>query len=326
MKTCIGITSGEPAGIGPDLLVQLAQHQYQHPLIAIADADLLLQRAKRLNLPLTLNENIQAHQPGQLSIFHVPLASTCQPGVLNTANARYVLDTLTQAANRCLQGELNAIVTPPVHKGVLNQAGYPFSGHTEFFAELTQAQQVVMLLANEQVRVALATTHLPLRDVADKLSTPLLVKQLTTVHNAMQQQFGITQPRIAVCGLNPHAGENGYLGTEEQTIILPAIETLSRQGINVTGPVSADTIFASSQRKDYDVIFCQYHDQGLPVVKALGFGETVNISLGLPIIRTSVDHGTALALAGTLQANASSLLAATKMAIKLSSQHESQTA
>ena len=315
----IVITSGEPAGIGSDLIVQLAQQGHDDAWVVIADSDLLQQRAKQLQLPLTLipfdnKTPIRPCPAGHMMILHTPLPSPCQTGVPNPQHANYVLQMLELAIDGCLNKQFSAVVTCPVHKGNINRAGIPFSGHTEFFAEKTATKQVVMMLSNEQLRIALATTHIPLAEVATSINQKNLTTTLEILHQALRQQFGINNPHIAVCGLNPHAGEGGYLGTEEQTIITPVIEKLKQQGMQLTGPLSADTAFAIHKA---DAFLSMYHDQGLPVIKYAGFGNIVNVTLGLPIIRTSVDHGTALTLAGSGQSNTQSLRAAINMASQL---------
>lgn len=316
----IALTAGEPAGIGPDLCLHIA-HQKQHAqLIAIADPVLLKQRAQQLNIEIELIE-ADLSQPAQLAaigqLFYLPvtLTATVKAGQLNSANGRYVLDTLQAALDGCLSDQFDAIVTAPVHKGVINDAGFDFSGHTEFFADGAGVEKVVMMLATPQLRVALATTHLPLRAVADAITKTSLRQVLAITINSLKQQFGIKQPRIAVCGLNPHAGEGGHLGREEIEVIQPVIDELQSEQATITGAWPADTIFNQEKLQDYDAVLAMFHDQGLPVLKHHGFGKAVNITLGLPFIRTSVDHGTALDLAGSGKAKASSLQAAIDMAL-----------
>lgn len=321
----LAITAGEPAGIGPDLVLMLSQANYDDELVVIADPDLLAQRASQLGLQVTLSAvdfsvPATASRAGHLNYLPVKLAAKVTAGQLNPANADYVLESLTLAAEGCLQGQFAAVVTAPVHKGVINDAGIRFSGHTEFFAERAGVNKVVMMLATPQLRVALATTHLPLRDVSAALNQTDLLRVIQIIQQSMQQQFGLKQPKIAVCGLNPHAGEAGHLGREEIDVIEPVLKMALEQGINVSGPWPADTIFVKSRLADYDVVLAMYHDQGLPVLKHQGFGEAVNITLGLPFIRTSVDHGTALDLAATGRAEPSSLHAAVNMAQWLSRQ------
>jgi 4-hydroxythreonine-4-phosphate dehydrogenase len=311
------ITSGEPAGIGPDLCLQLAQHA--QALVVVADRSLLQQRAAQLGLDLELHHYTPAAPfvPGKLSTLHVPLARPAQAGKLDTTNAPYVLETLRRALQGCMSGEFSGMVTAPVHKGIINDAGIPFTGHTEYLAEHTQTPLVVMMLAGGGMRVALATTHLPLREVADAITPPLLENVLRILQHDLQSRFGIAQPRILVAGLNPHAGEGGHLGREEIEVMIPVLDKLRAEGMNVSAPLPADTLFAAHRLSECDAVLTMYHDQGLPVLKHASFGEGVNITLGLPFIRTSVDHGTALELAGTGKANAGSLLEAIKVAVEM---------
>jgi len=315
------LTPGEPAGIGPDLVVQLAQQDLPTDLVIIADPQLLLQRAKLLALPLTL-VNYSATAPAnnkksQLTILPVPLAKTPECGVLMSENVPALLQTLQRATSGCLTGEFSALITGPVHKGIINQAGIKFSGHTEFLAQATHTPHVVMLLQSKQLRVAMVTTHLPLRAVAQAITPELLQQTLEILYNSLQKQFKVTKPRVLVCGLNPHAGENGYLGNEELTIITPTLEKMRARGMDLIGPVPADTAFIAQNLQHIDAVLTMYHDQGLPVIKYSDFEQAVNITLGLPFVRTSVDHGTALELAGTGQASAQSLLAAIYAALEL---------
>ena len=317
------MSSGEPAGIGPDLIIQLAQIDHQNDLTIIGDPDLLLERAKHLSLPLEFSTASNTadfqypNKPESLKIMPVKLNTACVPGKLDTLNANYVLEILDIASRECLSKNYDAIVTAPIQKSIINDAGINFSGHTEYFAERCGGASPVMLLACPELRVALVTTHLSLRDVPDAITPERVEKTISIVIDEMQRRFGINNPRITVCGLNPHAGEGGHLGTEEITIISPVINKFVKQGHAITGPLPADTAFRSEVRNNTDVFICMYHDQGLPVLKTLGFGEAVNITLGLPIIRTSVDHGTALELAGTGKAEYDSLLAAINMANEL---------
>ena len=318
----LAITAGEPAGIGPDLCLMLAQQPASCERVVIADPQLLEQRAAQLGLRVALQpfdpDALPAAQAaGQLSVLPVSLAAECRPGELNRANAAYVLDTLRLAGAGALNGTFDAIVTAPVHKGIINDAGVPFSGHTEFFAEQTATEQVVMMLACPGLRVALATTHLPLRQVADAITGPLIERVMRILHNDLLSKFGIATPRILVCGLNPHAGEDGHLGREELDVIIPALERLRAEGMHLIGPLPADTLFTPKHLDQADAVLAMYHDQGLPVLKHKGFGNAVNITLGMPIIRTSVDHGTALDLAGTGQANPGSLQVALDTAIQM---------
>ncbi len=315
------ITPGEPAGIGPELCVQIAQQDHTAELIAVADPELLRERANRLGLPLRLNP-VYAHtdthrqQAGALGILPVPLRRPAEPGRLDTGNAAYVLETLKSACDGCLSGEYQALVTGPVHKGVINDAGIAFSGHTELLAERCQAAPV-MMLATPGLRVALATTHLPLASVSDAITPEGLERVIRILDHDLRERFHIPEPRVIVCGLNPHAGEGGHLGREELEIIEPLLERLRGEGFNLTGPLPADTAFVPHQIACCDAVLAMYHDQGLPVLKHLGFGKAVNITLGLPIIRTSVDHGTALDLAGTGQADTGSLETAIAAAVEM---------
>lgn len=323
----IAFTPGEPAGIGPDLAVQLAQQELPIELVAIADPALLKARSQTLRMPLELDiydaqKEPQPSKACHLKVLPVQLVAPSYCGKLDPANSQYVLDTLTRAAIGCGNGEFAALVTGPVHKGIINEAGFAFQGHTEFFAEFTKAPHVVMLLATNEMRVALATTHLALRAVADAITAPSLKKTLTVLHEGLQEYFSLAQPRISVCGLNPHAGENGHVGREEIDIIIPALEELRQQGFNVKGPLSADTIFTRNHLLQTDAVLAMYHDQGLPVLKYSGFHQAVNVTLGLPFIRTSVDHGTALELAGTGIAEITSLMAAVRMASTIARRKE----
>lgn len=316
------ITPGEPAGIGPDLAVQLAQQAWPVALVVCASPQLLLQRAALLGLPLTLRLYDSAEPPapqqaGTLTVLPVELPQPVTPGTLCVDNGHYVLETLARACDGCLSGEFAALITGPVHKGVINDAGIPFTGHTEFFAERAGAHRVVMMLATEQLRVALATTHLPLKAVADAVTRDCLHEVITILHQDLKEKFAIAQPHIFVCGLNPHAGEGGHMGREEIDTIIPALNELRQQGIQLTGPLPADTLFQPKYLQHADAVLAMYHDQGLPVLKFQGFGRAVNITLGLPFIRTSVDHGTALELAGLGQADAGSFITALNLAITM---------
>jgi len=316
------LTAGEPAGIGPDIVIAAARKSYNAELIVAAEPTLIELRAKRLNQPLELvtfnpEQPAQRHQPGTLKILPVKHSIASIPGEPATADAPYVLQTLTIAAQGCLQNVFAAMVTAPVHKAVINQAGYSFTGHTEFLGEICGQGSPVMLLADKKMRVALVTTHLPLAKVSQAITEDRLEKVIKVLWHDLHYRFGIDNPVMLVCGLNPHAGEDGHLGSEEQDIIIPALEKMRRKGLRLIGPVSADTAFTGKSTDAVDVIVTMYHDQGLPVLKARGFGEIVNITLGLPIIRTSVDHGTALSLAGTGQASSASMEAAIQCAIDL---------
>lgn len=316
------ITPGEPAGIGPDLVVQLAQRDWPMELVVCADAALLTDRAAQLGLSLSLlpwqPENPpQAQRAGTLTLLPVALREPVVPGQLSVANGAYVVETLARACDGCLNGEFAALVTGPVHKGVINDAGVPFTGHTEFFEERAQASKVVMMLATEELRVALATTHLPIKAVADAITPPLLRDVITILHHDLRTKFGIREPHVLVCGLNPHAGEGGHMGTEEIDTIIPVLNELRAQGMNLSGPLPADTLFQPKYLDHADAVLAMYHDQGLPVLKYQGFGRGVNITLGLPFIRTSVDHGTALELAGHGKADVGSFITALNLAIKM---------
>ena len=313
------ITAGEPAGIGPDLCLMLAQQSFAARLVVIADSDLLAQRALQLELPLQMVEygTSAAFAPGFLTVLHTPLAAPARAGQLNVANGRYVLETLERATAGCLSGEFAAMVTAPLHKGVINDAGVPFSGHTEWLAERTNTDLVVMMLVGGGMRVALATTHLPLREVPDAITRDSLMRVIRILHNDLQRKFGLPQPRILVAGLNPHAGEGGHMGREEIDVIEPVLKHLRDQGLNLIGPLPADTLFNPAQLQRGDAVLAMYHDQGLPVLKHASFGAGVNVTLGLPIIRTSVDHGTALDLAGSGNIDSGSLAAAINLAIEL---------
>ncbi|MEW6766054.1 MAG: 4-hydroxythreonine-4-phosphate dehydrogenase PdxA [Pseudomonadota bacterium] len=314
----LALTPGEPAGIGPDLAILLAQEAHPLELVAFADPELLEARAAKLGLPLRLIPHDHHRLPrlpnaGELTVYPVPLRAPVEPGRLDPANAGYVLDTLRIATRGCLSGELAGLVTGPVHKGVINEAGVPFSGHTEFLADLAGGYPV-MMLATGHLRVALATTHLPLRSVADAIDQPTLERVCHILEHDLRERFGVARPRILVAGLNPHAGEGGHLGREEIEIIEPVLERLRAEGLDLIGPLPADTLFTRDRLQGADAVLAMYHDQGLPVLKYAGFGEAVNITLGLPLLRTSVDHGTALELAGTGRARVDSLRQAVLMA------------
>ncbi|MDD4912990.1 MAG: 4-hydroxythreonine-4-phosphate dehydrogenase PdxA [Sideroxydans sp.] len=317
MSLPLVVTSGEPAGIGPDLCLQLTSHE--HPLVVIADKHALQQRAAQLGIDISLHDysTTTPHAAGKLSVLHVPAAQPVSAGKLDARNASYVLKTLDRALQGCVSGEFAGMVTAPVHKGIINDAGIPFTGHTEYLAEQTNTPLVVMMLAGGGMRVALATTHLPLREVADAITQLLLEEILRILNRDLQRRFGIAHPRILVAGLNPHAGESGHLGREEIDVMIPVLNRLRAEGMNVSEPLPADTLFAAHRLRECDAVLAMYHDQGLPVLKHASFGEGVNITLGLPIIRTSVDHGTALELAGTGKANVGSLLEAIKVAIEM---------
>jgi 4-hydroxythreonine-4-phosphate dehydrogenase len=315
----IAVTAGEPAGIGPDLCLALASLDLTTPLVIIGSRTLLAERAHQLGLNVTLNPyraSAQNPRPAadSIEVIDVPLAAPCVAGRLDPANAAHVLAMLDRAIDGCVAGEFAAMVTAPVQKSVINDGGVPFTGHTEYLAARTGAAHPVMLLAAESLRVALATTHLPLRAVSDAITPTLLDTTLRILAEDVRRLWGISRPRIAVCGLNPHAGESGHLGCEDRDVIAPAVERARAAGMLVDGPIPADTVFVPRALSNYDVVLAMYHDQGLPVLKHAGFGHAVNVTLGLPIIRTSVDHGTALDLAGTGRADAGSLIAATRLA------------
>ena len=319
----IVITAGEPAGVGPDVVLRALQFELAASVAVIGDIGVLRDRADLLGVTCDIHrlekpEDVLPHAPGRLQVLHTPCVQAVAPGTLNAANAPYVVSTLTMAAELTGDGLYDAVVTAPVQKSIINDSGIPFSGHTEFFADFFHCDDVVMLLANQQFKVALATTHLPLRDVADAISHNSLCKQLRIISQSFSKLYGISRPKIAMLGLNPHAGEGGHLGREEIDELIPACESARSEGIEVSLPLPADTAFVSEEVKAADVVLAMYHDQGLPVLKTAGFGDSVNITLGLPIIRTSVDHGTALSLAGSGEASEGSLLAAINEAITCS--------
>ncbi|MBA2659889.1 MAG: 4-hydroxythreonine-4-phosphate dehydrogenase PdxA [Nitrosospira sp.] len=323
----LAVTPGEPAGIGPDLCVQIAQHDLPCKLIVVADREMLQERARLLRLPLKITDYSSMveveHKNFSLQVLHIPLAEPAIPGKLDPANARYVLKTLDRAVEGCINGEFDAMVTAPVHKGIINDGGIAFTGHTEYLAQFTNSR-VVMMLVGGGMRVTLATTHLPLKNVAAAITREILEQKLHIIQDDLITRFAIPRPRIAVAGLNPHAGESGHLGREEIDIIIPSLDKLRAAGMDVIGPLPADTLFNPSKLKNYDCIFAMYHDQGLPVLKHASFGAGVNVTLGLPIIRTSVDHGTALDLAATGRADPGSLLAAIEMAAMLAGKRDSR--
>ncbi|MDP2634292.1 MULTISPECIES: 4-hydroxythreonine-4-phosphate dehydrogenase PdxA [unclassified Pseudoalteromonas] len=322
MTLRIAITPGEPAGIGPDLLLKLAQHDWPAQLVVIADGHMLKQRAKQLGLTINLipfDESAPASlaPAGSVFLHQVDLGCEVQLGVLDDLNGQYVLDTLRIASEKNMDGTFDAVVTGPVHKGIINKAGISFSGHTEYFAQQSNTPDVVMMLATEGLRVALVTTHIPLAYVSRAITVERLSKVAGILHHDLTTKFGIEKPRILVCGLNPHAGEDGHLGREEIETITPTLQLLNNQGMNLIGPLPADTLFQDKYLSQADAVLAMYHDQGLPVLKYKGFGKSVNITLGLPFIRTSVDHGTALDLAGTGDADVGSFELAIREAIKL---------
>ncbi len=317
----IALTAGEPAGIGPDLCIKLAQQAQNCELVIIADPDMLALRAELLGLPLIINNfdplaQAKPQQPGIITVFPTSLKKTVVCKQLNKANSRYVLETIRLATQGCLDGLFAAMVTAPVHKGIINEAKLKFTGHTEYIAKITGAT-AVMMLATEGLRVALATTHLPLIKVSKAITKKSLSTIIQILERDLRLRFGISKPNILVCGLNPHAGEDGYLGSEEIDTIRPVLDKFRQQGFNLQGPLPADTIFTPKYLESADAVLAMYHDQGLPVLKHLGFGKAVNITLGLPIIRTSVDHGTAMELAGTGDADCGSLELAITIALDI---------
>lgn len=315
----IAITAGEPAGIGPDLVLELEAEDFAAELVVIADPGLIQARADQLGRPFRMTPYSHGVPPelGSVKLLPIELAVPCRPGILDTRNADYVLSTLRRACQGCMTGEFNAMVTAPVQKSIIIEAGHAFSGHTEFLAEETGAENIVMLLTCARMRVALATTHLALADVPAAITENRLTSALRVLHGDLRNRFGIASPRIAVLGLNPHAGESGYLGREEIEIIAPTLDRLRAEGLALTGPLPADTAFTPRVLEQTDAILAMYHDQGLPVLKYAGFGQAVNVTLGLPIIRTSVDHGTALDLAGRGGVDTGSLHSAAQLAIEL---------
>lgn len=317
------VTSGEPAGIGPDICLSLANRVDERPIVILADLEMLGQRAQQLNLAIELIEykgQESSSEEGQLYVEHVPLKQQVILGELNSHNAAYVLEQLRRSADYAMTGKSVGVATAPVQKSVINDAGIHFSGHTEYYQEFAGVPRVVMMLATKTLRVALATTHLPLRAVADAITPERLHQVIDILIHDLKSKFKIEQPKILVCGLNPHAGEGGYLGMEEIEVINPVLESYRAQGINMSLSLPADTLFTPENLKDADAVLAMYHDQGLPVLKSQGFGEAINITLGLPFIRTSVDHGTALSLAGTGLAKSSSLHVAVDLALDLARQ------
>jgi len=318
----IAVTPGEPAGIGPDLVITIAQQTWPVAIVVIASKQLLTERAKQLSLPLTLidyseSDTTKPQQAGTLTVLDVDMPDECIAGELNNNNGSYVVETLRIASEKNISGEFDAIVTGPVHKGLINKAGIAFSGHTEYFAHQANCSDVVMMLATEGLRVALVTTHIPLAYVSKAITYERLQKITRILHHDLIEKFAINSPRIYACGINPHAGEGGHLGREEIEIIEPALDELRNEGIDIIGPLPADTIFQEKYLSDADAILAMYHDQGLPVLKYKGFGSSVNITLGLPFIRTSVDHGTAVDLAGSGSADVGSMMEAMNTAISL---------
>ncbi|MBP6561960.1 MAG: 4-hydroxythreonine-4-phosphate dehydrogenase PdxA [Neisseriaceae bacterium] len=314
----LALTSGEPAGIGPDICLSLAGRSLPYRCVVLGDKHLLAERALALGLDVTLLDYPAPHRPqGSLEVLHCPLAEPVVAGTLNQNNGQYVLDLLNRAHQGIRQNEFAAMVTAPVHKGIINQAGIAFTGHTEYLADLSQTQRVVMMLVGGGLRVALATTHCPLHQVSSLITAPLLHEVLAILNHDLKTKFGIAQPKILVAGLNPHAGESGHLGREEIDVIDPVIQACRANGMDVHGSYPADTLFQPFMLKDADAVLAMYHDQGLPVLKYASFGQGVNITLGLPFVRTSVDHGTALDLAGSGKADSGSLIAALDQAASL---------
>ncbi|WP_180178225.1 4-hydroxythreonine-4-phosphate dehydrogenase PdxA [Acinetobacter sp. YH01005] len=314
------ITSGEPAGIGPDICLSLANRIDERPIVVLIDKDLLLKRAQQLKLEVELIDYVGQDESaalGQLYVEHVPVTKPVIAGQLDVNNAAYVLEQLRRSADYAMSGKSVGVATAPVQKSIINDAGIHFSGHTEFYQEFAGVERVVMMLATKTLRVALATTHLPLRDVADAITQERLHQVIDILIHDLKTKFKKDHPHILVCGLNPHAGEDGYLGMEEIEVINPVLERYRAQGVNMSLSLPADTLFTPENLKDADAVLAMYHDQGLPVLKSQGFGEAINITLGLPFIRTSVDHGTALSLAGTGLAKSSSLQVAVDLALEL---------
>ena len=317
----IALTPGEPAGIGPDLCCQLAQTQLNCELVVIASPELLAQRAKQLGLSISIDEfyssdPVKKHVPGTLKVLPIELAKPVKSGELDQQNSHYVVKCISRATQGCLQNKFDALVTGPVQKSIINEAGFAFSGHTEFIANITGGQPV-MMLATQGLRVALVTTHLPLQEVSQAITRHRLRTVIRVLHQDLSKHFSLPNPKILVCGLNPHAGEGGHLGREEIEIIEPVLQSLRQHGIDLQGPLPADTLFTPKYLETADAVLAMYHDQGLPVLKHMGFGQAVNITLGLPIIRTSVDHGTALDLAGTGEIESGSMQLAINTAITM---------
>lgn len=315
----IAVTSGEPAGIGPDVCLGLAERAAESRLVLLCDRMLLEERAEMLGVRahLVSYDSAGTWAPGSLEVLHLPLVRPSRPGVPDAANSPYVLSLLRRAADGCVRGEFAAMVTAPVHKGVINDAGIGFTGHTEFLADRTGTPQVVMMLVGGGLRVALATTHLALRQVPEAISQEGLERVLRVLFDSLKQLYGIANPHVLVAGLNPHGGEGGHIGREEVDVIVPVLERLRREGLRLSGPLPADTLFLPATLAGADCVLAMYHDQGLPVLKYASFGHGINVTLGLPIIRTSVDHGTALDLAGTGRADARSLIAAVDAALEM---------
>ncbi len=315
----LAITSGEPAGVGPDLCAALPRREWPARLVVLGDRTMIAARVHAVEPSVDVIDYQagSSARTGAIEVLHVPLAAPAAPGKLDAANGRYVLDILDRAIAGCKSGEFAGMVTAPVHKGIICDAGVPFSGHTEYLADATGTPLVVMMLVGGGMRVALATTHLPLKDVSAAITRPLLTDTLRILHADLVRDFGLPAPRILVAGLNPHAGEGGHMGTEEIDTLIPVLEQLRAEGMNLVGPLPADTLFVPHTLEQGDAVLSMFHDQGLPVLKHASFGGGVNVTLGLPIIRTSVDHGTALDLAGSGRADPGSLFAAVELAIAM---------
>ncbi len=318
----IVVSSGESAGIGPEICLAIAQKSWPCQIVVLADLDILKKHAKLLNLDIKFKEYDPAlpaepSKIGEITYSQIRLLRRVTPGKLNVDNSPYVINMLSEAARGCLSGEYHAVVTGPVHKGIIADSGLPFTGHTEFFRDYAKVKEVVMMLATTGLRVSLATTHIPLSEVAKTITPALLKRVITIIDHDLKTQFGINNPKIYVCGINPHAGEGGHLGMEEINTVIPVIKSMKKKGINLIGPMPADTVFQPKYMQDADTILTMYHDQGLPVLKYLGFGKAVNVTLGLPFIRTSVDHGTALDLAGKGLADHGSLFTAIDYALDM---------
>lgn len=319
-RPIIALTPGEPAGVGPDLALAVACQPFDGAMVVVGDAEMLAHRARQLGLEIKIAPvpgTLPGHRPGRVFVHHVPLQAAVECGRPDPRNATAVISCLDEAASACLEGRWHAMVTGPVNKAIINDGGIPFTGHTEYLARLTGAALPVMMLATETLKVALTTTHLPLARVPDAITRTRLVRTLEILHHDLRERFDIDRPRILVCGLNPHAGEGGHLGHEEIEVIEPALKDVHELGIDAQGPLPADTVFTPGRLASADAVLAMYHDQGLPVLKYAGFGKAVNVTLGLPIIRTSVDHGTALDIAGTGKAEAGSLIAAMNMAARM---------
>lgn len=313
----VAVTSGEPAGIGPDVCLALARKRLAARIVVLGDREMLESRARQLGLRIQLRDPGAALTPDSISCLHVPLSVPCRAGALDPRNARYVISLIDRAIEGCTTGEFAALTTAPVHKGVVNDGGIPFTGHTEYLAEHTGTAHVVMMLAGGGLRVALATTHLALKDVPLVLTREGLERTIRVLHAELIRRFGVSEPRILVAGLNPHSGEGGYFGREEIEVIGPVLEKLCAEGLRLTGPLPADTLFVPDRLAGADCVLAMYHDQGLPVLKYASFGRGINVTLGLPMVRTSVDHGTAIELAGTGRAEPGSLIEAVEAAIEM---------